>query len=102
MIPPNASSQLINGMNSHNNRTGVFRALFDAHESGVDVIRLRINRFHIGINLWSGEEALHPYMGKMNRLHVVLRIATLSVSSTFCSFSHCVQLFIQIFHSSSS
>ena len=69
MIPPNASSQLINGMNSHNNRTGVFRALFDAHESGVDVIRLRINRFHIGINLWSGEEALHPYMGKMNRLH---------------------------------
>ena len=47
----------INGSNSHNQQARVLNSLFAAHKSGVSVIFFRINRLHVGMNLWKHSSA---------------------------------------------
>jgi len=59
----------IDAKDSHKRQERVFGELFAAHDSGNLIIRLRVNRYHLGMNLWAHKRLNNPYAGEMLRLY---------------------------------
>ena len=53
LIPPSPSNTSFVAINSIDRRDELLDELFAAHEAGIQVIYVRVNRYHVAMNLWS-------------------------------------------------
>ena len=70
LLPEKYTKQIyLDAKDSHRREKRVFGELFAAHDTGNMIIRLRINRYHLGMHLWAQKSLNHPYAGEMLRLY---------------------------------
>jgi len=80
LLPEKNTKEIyVDAKDSHKRQEPVFSQLFAAHDTGNMIIRLRVNRYHLGMNLWAHKSLNHPYAGEMLRLY----------RSQCCAFEPC-------------
>lgn len=66
-IPPQFSQVTIDARNTHERRVEIFEELFRAHSRDVEVIFVKINRYHVAMNLWGSGTSHHSFAGTLLR-----------------------------------
>ena len=81
LLPKHSSPAYIDAKDSHARSEKIYSELFAAHDAGKQHIHFRVNRYHVGMNLWSLRDSSHPRSGEMLKVY----------RSHCCVFQPCVK-----------
>ena len=70
LLPRYDRSTFVDAKDSGEERGRVFHELFSLHDAGARVVVLRVNRYHVAMNLWATGDLLNnAHVGEMLRLY---------------------------------